>query len=78
MAGGLKPGDAIRTLGGSDRVASIEEVPTRPAFHVRVGERRGIFVGKAGLLAHDDRVNSPVLVPFDAPLTAAGPAARPN
>jgi len=64
--GDLKPGDPIRTVEGLARVGAVGDPRAQPAYQVMVGERRGIFVGKAGLLAHDDRVNNPALSPFDA------------
>jgi hypothetical protein len=34
--------------------------------HIQVATKRGIIVGKRGILAHDERVALPVASPFDA------------
>ncbi len=66
VAGELRPGDPVRTLGGLARVTLVGDVKPQPVFHVQVFGGRGIFVGPAGILAHDDRVHNPVPVPFDS------------
>jgi hypothetical protein len=66
MAGGLRPGDTLRTLGSVARVATIEVSDARSVYHVQVRRGRGIFVGRRGILAHDDQLVQPVDVPFDA------------
>ena len=70
----LKPGDQVRTLGGSARVATVETDATQPVFNLEVGEGASYFVGRAGLLVHDNSTVWPVARPFDAPpvLAAAG------
>ena len=68
MARDLKPGDAIRALGGVARVSAVADAGTGPVCHVQVAEGRGIFVGRRGILAHDDRMARPV----DRPLRPRG------
>ena len=73
MARDLKPGDAIRALGGVVRVSAVADAGTKPVCHVQVAEGRGIFVGRRGILAHDDRMARPVTTPFDLAAGAASP-----
>jgi hypothetical protein len=62
----LKAGDAVRALADVARVASIEDTGARPVYHVDVAARRGIIVGKLGILAHDERMAVPAAALFDA------------
>jgi tetratricopeptide (TPR) repeat protein len=66
MARELKPGDALRTLGGLATVRSIESDRTQPVYNLRVAEGESYFVGKSGVLAHDNSTINPVPEPFDA------------
>jgi hypothetical protein len=66
MAGDLKPGDLARSMSGLRRVTKIADAPPRPVYHVQVGNGRGILVGRAGVLAHDEQIGRPVAVPFDS------------
>jgi hypothetical protein len=66
MVRDLKPQDMIRVLRGATRLASVKSLAPRPGYHVRVAEGRGIFVGRSGILVHDERPARPVLAPFDA------------
>ncbi len=72
----LKPGEAVRALGGVVRLGSIENAASRPVYHVQVAAGRGIIVGQRGILAHDERVASPAAAPFDS--TAIEGASRPG
>jgi hypothetical protein len=74
MARDLKPGDPVRALGGLVRVASIDDRDMRSVYHVQVPPGRGIFVGRRGILAHDDQPAQPVAVPFDAAPALGSPA----
>ena len=78
MARELRPGDNLRTLGGSARVASVETDHTQPVFNLEVSEGTSYFVGQAGLLVHDNSTVWPVSHPFDTPpaLAAAGERRR--
>ena len=66
MAGELKPGDAIRSLGGLRAVTAVEDADPRPVYHVRVEAGCGILAGEFGTLVHDEQVARPVASPFDS------------
>jgi hypothetical protein len=65
MARDLKPGDTLRTVGGSVVVQSIEPDRTQPVFNLRVANARDYFVGGLSVLAHDNSLPEPVAMPFD-------------
>jgi hypothetical protein len=69
MLADLQKGDRVRTLDGLATIEAIEAPKPLPAFHVQVGDGRGLFVGESGMMAHDDLVNNPVATPFDSPTT---------
>jgi Pretoxin HINT domain len=66
MARELKPGDALRTLGGLAVVKSVEKERVQPVFNLQVADGESFFVGKAGVLAHDNSLVHPNPSPFDA------------
>jgi hypothetical protein len=66
MARDLKPGDVLRTLGGTAQVTAIEDDTVQPVFNLEVAEGQSFFVGASGLLAHDNSLVRPVSAPFDA------------
>jgi hypothetical protein len=66
MARELKPGDALRTIGGTARVGSVESDVVRPVFNLEVAEGQSFFVGAAGTLVHDNTLVTPAPAPFDA------------
>jgi hypothetical protein len=66
MARDLKPGDTLRMLGGTSRVASLESDSVQPVFNLEVGGGHSFFVGAAGALVHDNSLVQPVSQPFDA------------
>lgn len=70
MARDLKPGDAVRTLGGTATVQSVEEGPVEPVFNLEVGGGQSFFVGGLGALVHDNSLVHPVATPFDAATVA--------
>ena len=74
MARDLKPGDEIRTLGGTARVVSVAPDRVRPVFNLEVAEGRSFFVGASGMLVHDNSLVEPTPAPFDAPPTLAAKA----
>lgn len=71
MARDLKPGDAVRTLGGVARVATVDSGETLPVFNLEVAGGHDFFAGDAGALVHDHTVVEPVDRPFDAPPAVA-------
>jgi hypothetical protein len=66
MARDLKPGDTVRTLGGTAVVDSVEPVGEQPVFNLEVAGGHSFFVGGRGLLVHDNSLVEPVSRPFDA------------
>jgi RNA polymerase sigma factor (sigma-70 family) len=66
MARDLKPGDAVRTLGGQARVDAVSADQVQPVFNLEVGEAQSFFVGRSGILVHDNSQVQPVVAPFDA------------
>jgi len=66
MARELKPGDALRTVGGLAVVKSVEKERIQPVFNLRVAEGESFFVGRTGVLAHDNSLVNPTPRPFDA------------
>ena len=66
MARELKPGDALRTLAGLAVVKSVENERVQPVFNLQVADGESFFVGKAGVLAHDNSLVNPTPSPFDA------------
>ena len=67
MARDLKPGDVVRTLGGSAKVEAVANDVVRPVFNLEVAESRDYFVGRAGVLAGDNTLQNERVSPFDAP-----------
>jgi hypothetical protein len=76
MARDLKPGDAIRRLGGTAQVVSVSEETVQPVFNLDVAQSRSFFVGASGALVHDNSLVDPVLHPFDASKAVAAACAR--
>ncbi len=71
MARDLKPGDVLRTLGGTAAVKSVVEEKVQPVFNLQVADGESFFVGRSGVLAHDNSTINPTPEPFDA---VGGPA----
>jgi tetratricopeptide (TPR) repeat protein len=65
MARELKAGDQLRMVGGVAKIQSIEPDAVQPVFNFEVAGDRDYFVGKAGMLVHDNSLVQPVLEPFD-------------
>jgi hypothetical protein len=70
MARDLKPGDAIRTLGGVAKVELVEDEKVQPVFNLEVAEGHSFLVGKLGVLVHDNSAVEPTTSPFDASTVA--------
>jgi hypothetical protein len=71
MARDLKPGDAVRAIGGVVRLVSTAPDAVQPVYNLEVAEGRSYFVGERGALVHDYSPALPVTGPFDvAPRTA--------
>ena len=66
MARELKAGDILRTLEGLAPVKSIDKDRVQPVFNMKVAEGESFFVGKQGVLAHDNSQVNPTPSPFDA------------
>ena len=65
MARDLKPGDVIRTLDATRRVAAVEPAPMQPVFNLDVAGSRTYFVGHSAMLVHDNTL--PPTHPDDPP-----------
>jgi hypothetical protein len=76
MARELKPGDAVRTLGGTSRVRAVVSDSVRPVFNLEVAEGQSFFVGTTGALVHDNSLVQPASRPFDAPVDLSALAHR--
>jgi hypothetical protein len=66
MARDLRPGDAVRALGGVATVKSVEPAVMEPVYNLRVLQAESYFTGESGLLVHDNSEVQPVARPFDA------------
>ena len=66
MARELKPGDALRTVGGLAVVKSVDTDKVQPVFNLRVADGESFFVGQLGVLVHDNSPVNPTPNPFDA------------
>jgi hypothetical protein len=66
MTRDLKPGDPLRTLGGTAMVKSVEAGRVQPVYNLQVAEGESFFVGRSGVLAHDNSTINPTPEPFDA------------
>jgi tetratricopeptide (TPR) repeat protein len=62
----LKPGDILRTVGGTATVKSVVEEKVQPVFNLRVADGESFFVGRSDVLAHDNSTINPTPEPFDA------------
>lgn len=76
MARDLRPGDIVRTIGGTARLESLEPSKLQPVFNIDVAENRDFFVGKQGHLVYDFSIVQPVLAPFDRQPDLAALAAK--
>jgi len=66
MARDLKEGDPIRTLIGAVNVTAIEDGRTMPVYNLDVAGDADFFVGRTGVLAHDNTLPNLRETPFDA------------
>jgi Pretoxin HINT domain len=66
MARGLEPGDRLRSVGGVSPIKSVEEARSEQVFNLTVMQGQSFFVGKQGMLVHDNSLVEPVDQPFDA------------
>ncbi|HEU5118396.1 MAG TPA: polymorphic toxin-type HINT domain-containing protein, partial [Isosphaeraceae bacterium] len=71
MARELKPGDLIRSVDGLARIDAISAEAVQPVFNLEVASGQSFFVGKTGLLVHDNSLVEPVSTPFDRPAMLA-------
>ena len=61
MARDLKPGDVVRTVGGTARIESVESDTVKPVFNLDVARNRNFFVGQHGCLVYDFSIVQPVI-----------------
>jgi hypothetical protein len=66
MARELKPGDEVRTLGGTTRVVSVSPDKVQRVYNLDVSGGSDFFVGREGALVHDNSIVQPTPAPFDA------------
>jgi hypothetical protein len=66
MARDLKPGDALRALGGVASVKAVDRDGVEPVYNLVVMQAQSYFVGQRGMLVHDNSPVEPVEQPFDA------------
>lgn len=67
MARELKEGDSVRTVGGLATVTAVETGQNQPVFNLEVARGQSFFVGRPGLLVHDNSLVESITEPFDAP-----------
>ena len=65
MARELKPGDRLRTVGGTLAVQSVRSDKVQNVFNLQVAGGDNFFVGAEGVLAHDNSLVNPAEKPFD-------------
>ena len=65
MTRDLKPGDHLRTVGGTLVVKSVQSSKTQNVFNLQVAGSDNFFVGAEGVLAHDNSLVNPAEKPFD-------------
>jgi hypothetical protein len=65
MARELQLGDVLRKLAGRIKVAEIQVGPVEPVFNLDVASNCTYFVGKNGILVHDNSLPPSMLTPFD-------------
>jgi tetratricopeptide (TPR) repeat protein len=66
IARDLKPGDRLRTLGGVIETAASERGKSQPVYNLDVAGGHTFFVGKIGLLVHDNTLPELRAKPFDS------------
>jgi hypothetical protein len=66
MARELQPGDLVRRIDGVARVSSVEPGDAQLVFNLEVARGESFFVGRRGLLVHDNSLVAPTPSPFDA------------
>jgi hypothetical protein len=76
LARDLKPGDPIRVLGSVVRVTRVEPNVVQPVFNLEVPGGHSYFVGRQGVLVHDNSRLQPIVEPFDAAALLATVATR--
>lgn len=67
MARDLRKGDSIRAIGRSTKVVGVQAETVQPVYNAEVASGRSFFVGKTGLLVHDNSLVRQSAEPFDAP-----------
>jgi len=65
MARELKPGDRLRTISGIAQVNAVELDKVQLVYNLQIADGDSFFVGKDGVLAHDNSIVQPVMAPFD-------------
>ncbi|WP_165075253.1 polymorphic toxin-type HINT domain-containing protein [Paludisphaera rhizosphaerae] len=76
MTRDLKPGDRLRTVGGSTVVQAVEKDRVQPVFNLALVGGDAFCVGTQGVVAHDNSFVAPVHSPFDAVVDLASNGKR--
>jgi hypothetical protein len=71
MARDLQPGDPVRTLAGPEPLAGVSQGADQPVYNLDVAGGRTFFVGRAGVLVHDNSLPDLRATPFDRPAELA-------
>jgi hypothetical protein len=65
MARDLKPGDRLRTVSETIAVKDVQPDQNQRVFNLQVAGGNDFFVGRLGVMAHDNSAVNPVERPFD-------------
>jgi hypothetical protein len=66
LARDLEPDDPLRVLGSVVKVTSVAPDVVQPVFNLEVADGHSYFVGRQGVLVHDNSRLQPIAEPFDA------------
>ncbi len=66
MARELKPGDRLRSISGIVQVKAVELDKVQLVYNLQIADGDSFFVGKEGVLAHENSIVSPSEKPFDS------------
>jgi hypothetical protein len=76
LARHLEPGNQIRVLGGLAQVGAVDTDEMQPVFNFEVAGGHSFFVGRQGILVHDNSPIQPASEPFDAAPALTAVASR--
>ena len=76
MAREVKPGDRLRTIGGTVEVVAVSKDRVQPVFNLKLDGGYDFCVGESGVITHDNSFVEPVEHPFDAVPALAAASTR--